>query len=87
MRKYIEAIYTDKYKKYNYPGTKIIYTDCTYNTACSTLEKEFMLNQEKINIEKIDTDIFLIETKKYRFIIDEFAKYKNDSGIVVMLIN
>lgn len=63
MRKYIEAIYTDKYKKYNYPGTKIIYTDCTYNTACSTLEKEFMLNQEKINIEKIDTDIFLIETK------------------------
>lgn len=45
-----------------------------------------MLNQEKINIKKIDTDIFLIETKKYRFIIDEFAKYKNDSGMVGMLI-
>lgn len=86
MRRYKETIYTDKYKKYNYSGVKIIYTDCTYNTACSTLEKEFMLNQEEINIEKINTDIFLIETKKYRFIIDEFTKYKNDSGIVAMLI-
>lgn len=86
MRSYKEEIYTNKYKKYNYPRVKVIYTDCNYNVACYTLEKEFMLNQEKINIKKIDTDIFLIETKKYRFIIDEFAKYKNDSGMVGMLI-
>lgn len=86
MRRYKESIYTGKYKKYNYPGVKIIYTGCSYNTACYALSKDFMFDEKEIKIKKLDTDIFLLETKKYKFIIDEFAKYKNDTGMVGMLI-
>lgn len=84
MRRYKEPIYTSKYKKYNYPGTRIIYTGCSYNTACYALSKEFMFDEEKIKIKKLNTDIFLIETKTHKFIIDEFAEYDNNLGIIVM---
>lgn len=53
MRRYKEPIYTSKYKKYNYPGTRIIYTGCSYNTACYALSKDFMFDEEKIKIKKL----------------------------------
>lgn len=84
MRRYKEPIYTSKYKKYNYPGASIIYTGCSYNTACYALSKDFMFDEEKIKIKKLNTDIFLVETKTHKFIIDEFAEYDNNLGIVVM---
>ena len=65
MRRYKEPIYTSKYKKYNYPGTRIIYTGCSYNTACYALSKDFMFDEEKIKIKKLNTDIFLVETKTH----------------------
>ena len=39
---------------------------------------------QKIKIKKLNTDIFLVETKTHKFIIDEFAEYDNNLGIVVM---
>lgn len=53
MRRYKEPIYTSKYKEYNYPGTRIIYTGCSYNTACYALSKDFMFDEEKIKIKKL----------------------------------
>lgn len=43
-----------------------------------------MFDEEKIKIKKLNTDIFLVETKTHKFIIDEFAEYDNNLGIVVM---